>query len=87
MCLTQRLRRNVMRSLYIRITRIRIGRWPSAQMGRGDHESLRFCSAEFWHTTAWPGDLTYKMFKQWFDIEINSMAIDLCHYRFKVHNL
>ena len=37
--------------------------------------------------TAWPGDLTYKMFKQWFDIEINSTVIDLCHYRFKVQNL
>ncbi len=63
-----------------------------------DHaeELLRDCSIaifenELWGWTtdenAWPTDRTYEMFRQWFDIEINSMIIDLCHDRLKVETL
>ncbi len=37
--------------------------------------------------TAWPADRSYETFRRWFDIEINSMIIDLCKYRFKVENM
>lgn len=45
-------KRHTFGSLYIRITRSRIGEWPSAQKGDDrDDESLDSRSAEFWHTT------------------------------------
>jgi hypothetical protein len=37
--------------------------------------------------TAWPANRTYEMFRQWFDIEIDSMVIDLCQDRFEVEDL
>ena len=42
-----------------------------------------------WSTddSTWPAERTYEMFRQWFDIEINSMMIDLCHDRVRVDTL
>lgn len=37
--------------------------------------------------TIWPANPIYEMFRQWFDVEINSMVIDLCEYRFQVEEL
>ncbi len=37
--------------------------------------------------TIWPANRTYEMFRRWFDVEINSMVIDLCEYRFQVEEL
>src|ERR1017187_4583923 len=37
---------------------------------------------EGWHTdpTAWPQNLTFEMFTEWFDIEFHSVVEDLCAY-------
>ncbi len=37
--------------------------------------------------TIWPANPTYEMFRRWFDVEINSVVIDLCEYRFQVEEL
>ena len=35
-----------------------------------------------WHTdeAAWPSNRTFKMFREWFVIELHSLIIDLCDY-------
>ena len=36
-----------------------------------------------WHAdeSAWPQDMPFPMFKEWFEIEFNSMVEDLCGYQ------
>ncbi len=38
-----------------------------------------------WFTddSAWPANRTYDTFRAWFDVEINTIIIDLCNYRLK----
>tara|TARA_R110002072_G_scaffold200322_2_gene358058 strand:+ start:333 stop:665 length:333 start_codon:yes stop_codon:yes gene_type:complete len=35
-----------------------------------------------WHTdeSTWPSNRTFKMFREWFVIELHSLIIDLCDY-------
>ena len=38
-----------------------------------EYELDGWCTEEAW----WPKDRTFKMFKEWFDVEVHSVVIDL----------
>ena len=37
---------------------------------------------EAWHPeeSAWPSPLSWRMFQEWFEVELNSMVVDLCGF-------